>query len=129
MIVGLGIDLVEIAKLEPNLQRERYLARLFTPAEIAACRATARPAEHFAGKFAVKEAFMKALGAGLGQGVAFTQIEVLGEDSGRPQARALSGMALQIWEALEVPAVHVSLSHIAGLATAVVILERVESRR
>jgi holo-[acyl-carrier protein] synthase len=124
MIVGLGIDLVAIAKLEPNLQRERYLARLFTPAEIAACRGTARPAEHFAGKFAVKEAFMKALGAGLRQGVAFSQIEVLDEASGRPQARAVGGVARQGLEALQATAIHVSLSHGGGMAVAVVILER-----
>jgi holo-[acyl-carrier protein] synthase len=123
MIVGVGLDLVAVATLAPNLQRARYLARVFTPAEVAASQGTARPAETFAGKFAAKEAFMKALGAGLRQGICFTDVEVLAEASGQPRLRVIGGAARQRLDDLQVTAIHVTITHTAGLAASVVILE------
>ena len=122
MIAGLGIDVVEVAKLAEQLAGETFVRRAFTSEEIEACRATPRPEECFAGKFAAKEACMKALGAGLRQGVGFGQIAVVNEASGAPRLR-LAGEAARRLEALGAKRLHVSLSHTAGVAVAVVILE------
>jgi len=100
-----------------------FASRAFTPAEIAACAGAHDPAEHLAGKFAAKEALMKALGAGLAQGLSFGEIEILPDERGAPQLRA-TGLAQQRLEALRVSGIHLSITHTAGLAAAVVVLEK-----
>ena len=87
MIVGSGIDVVEIARIERALARPggRFARRVFTPQEIAACEARRRPALHFAVRFAAKEAAMKALGTGWSQGVRWVDIETV-PDAQRPSA-------------------------------------------
>ncbi|MDH3212570.1 MAG: holo-ACP synthase [Myxococcales bacterium] len=79
MIVGSGIDVVEIARIERALERAggRFARRVFTPQEIAACDARRRPALHFALRFAAKEAVMKALGTGWSRGVRWVDIETV----------------------------------------------------
>jgi holo-[acyl-carrier protein] synthase len=123
MIVGIGLDLVDVSRMAEQLAGEAFQRRAFTPAEIAACAAARHPPEHFAGKFAAKEALMKALGAGLRQGLRPGEIEVLADEAGAPHVRA-SGEARQRLEALGVSEIHVSITHTAGLAAAVVVLER-----
>lgn len=124
MIVGLGIDLVRIARVTALLERrgERALARLFTPDEARRCREGRHPPESFAARFAAKEAFFKALGTGWGRGGAWTEVEVVSAPSGAPSIR-LSGTALAMAEARGVRAVHLSLTHAEETAAAVVILE------
>jgi holo-[acyl-carrier protein] synthase len=122
MILGIGIDLTEIKEIEEGIQSENLVQRVFTSAEVGAVERYRNKAEHLAGKFSVKEAFMKAIGAGIRQEVWFTQIEVLNDESGKPQVQ-VTGEAGKRLEAIVAQQVHVSISHSGGMAVAVVILE------
>ena len=123
MIAGIGIDLIEVKKIATSIRSEAYLRKVFTEAEIEECRSAANSAERFAGKFAAKEAFMKAIGRGIRQGVWFTQIEVLNEESGAPYVRVNGAPQTSIHE-LGVKNIHVSVTHTKSTAAAVVILEK-----
>ena len=114
-VVGVGIDVVEISRFEEALARTPGLReRLFTPGEAG------RSPSSLAARFAAKEAIAKALGAPVG--MAWHDAEVESEDSGRPLL-TLRGTVLAQADALGVTSVHLSLSHDAGIASAVVILE------
>ena len=123
MIVGIGIDLIEIEKIANDLHSDVYLRKVFTEAEIAVCRTSVNSAERFAGRFAAKEALMKAIGNGIRQGVWFTQIEVLNHENGQPYVR-VSGEAESRLRELGVLKIHVSLTHTKSAAAAVIILEK-----
>jgi holo-[acyl-carrier protein] synthase len=117
---GIGIDLIEIERLERALERRPGLrARLFCDAEIEACAARARPGRHLAARFAAKEAALKALGIG---GLRTREVEVTGGGAG-PPGLILRGEAAAEAERQGV-ALAVSLSHSRDLATAVVVAER-----
>lgn len=124
MIAGTGVDLVEIGRIAELGERhgERFLRRVFTAAEIAHC--SARPAryQHFAARFAVKEAVFKALGTGWTRGVAWRQVETTNDETGKPSV-ALSGVAKSLADGLAVRTIHVSISHTRRYAIAQVILE------
>lgn len=125
MIIGLGIDIADQMRIKEGLakHKERFLTKLFTPAERKICETYQYQAEHYAGKFAVKEAFMKAIASGHKQGVHFLDIEVLNHESGAPYVIP-HGKAKQIAESLGVANIHVTLSHSADIAAAVVVLEK-----
>lgn len=126
MIVGTGVDVCEISRIEHALQQhgERFLNRIYTPAEIAYCQRKRHTAsESLAARFAAKEAGAKALGTGIAQGVGWQEIEVVHLPGGRPTLR-LHGRAATHAAALRVHAVHLSLSHGRDLAVASVVLER-----
>ena len=115
MIVGVGVDVVDVARLARALQRTPGLAdRLFTDAE------RARPVESLAARFAAKEAVAKALGAP--GGLRWREAEVVTGERGRPRL-AVSGAVAQEAEAQGVRTWHLSLSHDGGVATAVVVAE------
>ncbi len=115
MIVGVGIDVVDIDRFEQSLRRTPGLSdRVFTPAE-----AELRPAS-LAARFAAKEALAKALGAP--RGLDWHDAEVVTEDTGRPRF-VMRGTVLASASALGASSVHLSLSHDAGIASAVVVLE------
>lgn len=115
MIVGVGIDVVDISRFEESLARTPALSdRLFTAAEAA------RPVASLAARFAAKEALAKALGAPVG--MHWHDAEVVSESSGRPLFTLRGSVAARA-EELGVAAVHLSLSHDAGIASAVVVLE------
>jgi len=124
MIIGLGIDIADQIRIHDGIKKygDKFLQRIFTAQEIASCQRYQYPVEHYAGKFAVKEAFMKAIGTGLTQNVTFKDIEVLNRDSGAPYV-TIYGAAAEIASGLGVSNVHVSLSHSAEIAAAVVVLE------
>ncbi len=124
MIVGIGLDVVETAKIAQLLAEldARFEERVFTPAERRDCVERADKAEALAARFAAKEACFKALGTGWSQGVSFLQVEVRRVDGGAPTLE-LSGEAAARARARGVTHVHVSLSHSAGVAAAAVILE------
>src|SRR5438876_6952327 len=105
MIVGIGIDLMEVEKIEKDIQSNIYLRKVFTEAEIMECRSVSNSAERFAGKFAAKEAFMKAIGKGIRQEIWFTQIEVLNHESGQPYIQ-VNGKAETSLIALGVKNIH-----------------------
>ena len=115
MIVGVGIDVVDIDRFEEALERTPGLRdRLFTPGEAV------RPPASLAARFAAKEALAKALGAPVG--MAWHDAEVGSESSGRPVLE-MRGTVLARADELGVASVHLSLSHDAGVASAVVVLE------
>ncbi len=116
MIVGVGIDVVDVARFERTLTRTPALrARLFTPVE------QGRAVASLAARFAAKEALAKALGAPAG--LHWGDAEVVSGADGRPHL-ALSGSVAARADSLGVAHVHVSLSHDAGIASAVVVLEQ-----
>ncbi|WP_424212250.1 holo-ACP synthase [Streptomyces sp. BI20] len=121
MIVGVGIDVAEIDRFEKTMQRTPAMAeRLFTPAELLLPSGARRGIASLAARFAAKEALAKALGAP--GGMLWTDAEVHVEESGRPRLRVTGTVAARA-EALGVRSWHVSLSHDAGVASAVVIAE------
>lgn len=124
MIVGLGIDVVEVIRLAEALRRHgnRFVDRVFTEAEREKCDARADRVLALAARFAAKEACLKALGTGWAEGLGFRDIEVV-RDGNQPPRLVLHGEAARRAEALGVIRSHVSLTHQPGLAAAVVVLE------
>jgi holo-[acyl-carrier protein] synthase len=125
MIAGTGIDLCEVDRMERALAAPhgaRLRERVFTAAEIAYAERKANRAERYAARFAAKEAGMKALGTGWRNGVHWQDLEVANLPSGRPTLR-LHGKAAEIAERLGVRNISLSLTHTAGQAMALVILE------
>jgi holo-[acyl-carrier protein] synthase len=124
MIVGLGVDITEIDRMEAAIARRgrALLKRLFTPSEIAYCERHRHSAERFAGRFAAKEAAMKALGTGWARGVRWIDIEVVREPSGKPTLK-LSGAARAIANSLGVKHIAITITHDGNAALAQVIFE------
>jgi holo-[acyl-carrier protein] synthase len=127
MIVGLGTDLAEIPRIERSIERfgDRFLERIFTPAEIAYCRRKKSSAESFAARFAAKEAGAKALGTGISFGVGWHDFEVRRAPSGKPSLH-LTGRAAELAATLRVTGISLSLTHTGTLALAVVVLEALD---
>src|SRR5262245_45638822 len=125
MIIAIGIDIVEISRIEEKLSRGnvRFRDRLFTAAEIAYCEGRASRFASYAARFAAKEAAMKALGTGWAEGVAWQEIEVLNDEAGAPSLK-LSGCALERFNRLGARRAHLSLSHSRDTAIAQVIFEQ-----
>jgi holo-[acyl-carrier protein] synthase len=124
MVLGLGSDVIEIARIEASIRRfgARFLERVYTPAEIAYCQSKKQAAESFAARFAAKEAAAKALGTGISRGIAWPEIEVRREVSGQPTLH-WSGRALELARALGVRRTLLSLTHSQAIALAVVVVE------
>ena len=124
MIVGLGIDIAEIDRIEAAITRHGapFLERLFTPREVAYCESHKGKYERYAARFAAKEAAMKALGTGWSRGVRWRDIEVTREPSGKPTLR-LEGVAAQIAQRMGVRNISLSITHSGNLALAEVIFE------
>ena len=122
MIIGVGIDLTPISRMADALARHagRFEAKLFTDGECADCRGLAHPAQHFAARFAAKEAAVKACPPLRGQ--RWHDVEVIREADGRPRLR-LHGAAAAAAAAAGVARLHVSLTHAADSAVAVVVAE------
>ena len=125
MICGLGIDSVEVERIENIITRwgDRFIKRIYEEDEQRYCEGKTYPYQHYAARFAVKEAFLKCLGCGIGDGVAFNQIEVTLDSRGKPSLR-LHGAAEKALTRIDAAAAHVSLTHTMHYASAVVILER-----
>lgn len=124
MIVGSGIDLTEIARIQHSVERfgERFLNKVYTAGEQAYCLRKRKSAESLAARFAAKEAAAKALGTGISHGVTWQEIEVVREPSGRPSL-AFHGRARELASRLGVINAALSLTHTADLAMASVVLE------
>lgn len=124
MVLGLGSDLIEITRIARSIERygSRFLERVYTPAEIAYCQQKRNAAESFAARFAAKEAGAKALGTGISHGVAWPEIEVRREPSGKPTLH-WSGRAKSRADRLGVCRTSVSLTHSRDMAMAVVVVE------
>ena len=124
MIVGLGLDIAEIDRIEAAITRHgaSMLERLFTPGEVAYCEKHRNKFERYAGRFAAKEAAMKALGTGWSRGVRWRDIEVIREPSGKPTL-LLAGGARQVADQLGVKNISLTITHSGNLALAEVIFE------
>ena len=131
MILGTGIDLCEVARIEKafaSAHGQRFRERVYTPAEIAYAESTANRWERYAARFAAKEAGMKALGTGWRGGVGWRDLEVANLRSGRPTLR-LHGVAKQMADSMGVRNISLSLTHTGVHAMALVILESVRPQR
>jgi holo-[acyl-carrier protein] synthase len=124
MIVGSGIDLVEIDRIQHSMDRfgQRFLDRVYTDAEQAYCQRKRKSAESFAARFAAKEAGAKALGTGISRGVNWLEIEVARAPGGRPTL-VFHGRAAQIAARLNVTRAALSITHTGTLSMASVVLE------
>jgi holo-[acyl-carrier protein] synthase len=118
------LDIAEIDRIEAAITRHGapILERLYTPAEVAYCESHRNNFERYAGRFAAKEAAMKALGTGWRRGVRWRDIEIIREPSGKPSL-ALRGAAKQIADGLGVKNISVTITHSGNLALAEVIFE------
>jgi len=125
MIVGTGIDLTEVARIENSVERfgERFLNRIYTVAEQEYCLRKKKPGQSLAARFAAKEAGAKALGTGISRGINWLEIEVVREPGGRPALR-FHGRAAEMAARLGAAHASLSLTHTGGLAMASVILEK-----
>ncbi len=124
MIVGTGIDLAEVDRIQASIKRhgDRFIQRIYTPAEIAYVERKANKYERYAARFAAKEAGMKAIGTGWRQGVTWHDFEVSNLPSGRPILK-LHGKAAEFAAKLGVKHISLSLTHTAANGMAFVILE------
>ena len=125
MVVGLGIDLVEIGRVRASWERFglRFADKILTPAEQAPLPSRPDPVPYLAALFAAKEAAVKALGTGFRRGVHAKCVEVVHQASGRPDI-AFLGRGLEVAREIGVSSAHVSLTHERTVAAAVVVLER-----
>lgn len=124
MILGIGSDLAEVARIRASRERfgNRFLERIYTEAEVRYALSKANADERLAGRFAAKEAGMKALGTGLAGGVTWKDFAVGREASGKPTL-ALSGVAAEIAKKRGIARVHLTITHTAEMAMAVVVME------
>lgn len=123
MIFGIGTDIIEVARIGEMAARGReYLEAIFTDKEIEYCESKARKAQHYAVRYAAKEAALKALNIGWSDGLGLCEIEVLDDPRGKPQI-FVHGKAKALFEQLQIKHTSVSLSHSEDSAIAVVILE------
>ncbi len=124
MIVGTGIDIVNIERIKRLLTRwgDLFLRRVFTEKESDRCRQQARPSECFALRFAAKEAFLKAVGLGYREGIRWTDIEVVNDPMGKPSL-LLHRKARDLFQTLRIERAFLTLSHDRPFAVAHVLLE------
>ena len=124
MILGIGSDITDVRRIAKVIERHgsRFLERVFTPEEIRYCESKANKAERYAGRFAAKEAAMKAIGTGWNRGVTWQDVEVQRLSGGRPTI-AFHNKAAEFFHKLGAVRAHLSITHTADSAMAQVILE------
>jgi holo-[acyl-carrier protein] synthase len=124
MLAGLGIDLIEIERITEKINNgSGFREMIFSRTEIAYCESKSKKFEHYAARFAAKEAFFKALGTGWLEGTHFNEVEITNDASGKPQLVLLgeTKKTLSVWQ---ISKILVSLSHLKTIASAVVIIEK-----
>jgi holo-[acyl-carrier protein] synthase len=123
MILGLGTDITEVARIEAALSRfgGSFLQRILRPSEMAYCRGYQNPAPHIAARFAAKEAIAKAFGTGIGAQLGWQDMEICRKESGEPFVVLHDG-GKQLFAARQARQLLISLSHTHNYATAVAIL-------
>lgn len=124
MIAGIGTDIVAIERFQRFIDNNNIslLQRLFTERELAACGARKEKATCLAGRFAAKEAFVKALGTGLRDGISWLDIEITNDRLGKPEL-CVTGTAQEIFTSRKLGNPFLSISHDGGHAIAMVVLE------
>jgi holo-[acyl-carrier protein] synthase len=124
MIIGVGNDILEVARMERELEQggSEFRDGVFAAGEIAYCERKRYPARHYAARFAAKEAFFKALGTGLSDGLSWLEVGVNRGPAGEP-GLVLSGETARLAKRRGVERAFLSLTHTADLAMATVVLE------
>jgi holo-[acyl-carrier protein] synthase len=124
LIFGTGVDIIEVERIEKTLRNDKYdiISGAFTPNEITYCRSRKNEAEIYAGFFAAKEAFLKALGTGWRYGISWSEITVRYER--KKYILSLSGEAASRFSCNKIKKIHLSINTTKQAATAVVILEK-----
>lgn len=124
MIVGIGIDMIEVDRVREKIEKEKgFREHIFSEKEIAYCIAQADPYQHYAARFAGKEAFLKAIGRGLSFSLDVHKIEILPQEEGKPEIH-LMGEYKTLKEEGAWRKIHVSLTHLKSTASAIVIIEK-----
>jgi len=123
MIVGIGIDMIEVARVASKIDKDNgFRESVFSEREMATCEGLGSREESYAGRFAAKEAFLKATGMGLMLGYSLADIEVINDEMGKPclnlRGRFEEYMAQKGWKTI-----HVSITHTKTAAAAVVVIE------
>lgn len=124
MIYGIGTDIIEVERMQKHLSNNPALKnKLFTVLEQEYAEKRATIFQHYAARFAAKEAFFKALGTGYRFGMAFHEIEVENDDLGKPVIN-LHGKVKEYVEQQKITIIHLSISHVKEMASAFVVLEK-----
>jgi holo-[acyl-carrier protein] synthase len=124
MIIGIGIDMIEVDRVQTKVERHAaFKESIFSRDEIDWCEKQANKRENYAARFAAKEAFLKATGQGLALGYELSNIEVINDELGKPSIR-LGGVYQQEAIRRNWNRIHVTLSHLREMACAVVIIEQ-----
>ncbi len=124
-VIGIGTDIVEVLRIAQMIERhgELFLHRVYTPREIEYCSARKAATQHYAGRWAAKEAILKALGTGWARGIQWRDMEIRNDAAGKPSV-ALAGGAREICEQLGIGEVMVSISHCRTHASALAVALR-----
>ncbi|MES2276989.1 MAG: holo-ACP synthase [Bacteroidota bacterium] len=124
MVTGVGIDMIEVDRVKDSMKKESGFRELvFSEHEVAYCQPKANRFEHYAARYAAKEAFFKALGTGWLDGTAFNEVEIINLPNGKPQINFL-GLTATTIKKLKLKNIQVSLTHLKAIASAVVIIEK-----
>lgn len=119
MIKGIGTDIIDVKRIKGMIERtgDRFYTRILTENEIAYCKTFSKPEQHFAGRFAGKEAYSKSLGTGVGKDYSWKDIEILNDERGKPYIKHLkeSDFSKDVY--------HISISHTEEYACAMVTRE------
>lgn len=118
-----GIDVLDVVRMEKFVQNEHFLEKYFTPYEIEYVQKTNRQTLSLAGIFAAKEAFLKALGIGIGGGIALNDIEIRHDTNGKPFLDVLSNKSKIMLKTMSVEEIAISISHADEIATAICIIK------
>ena len=122
MIYGHGIDIAEVSRLKKAIEKsESFKEKVFTQLENDYCESKKSMYQSYAARFAVKEAFLKALGTGWSNGIAWKDIETVNDANGKPTV-VLYAKAKELFESLGLKEIHVSISHTKDIAIASVII-------
>jgi holo-[acyl-carrier protein] synthase len=123
MIKGTGVDIIEISRIKSAIERDnKFINKIFTVNEIEYCESKAKKAQHYAARFASKEAFFKALGTGWRNGMSWTDIDINNDSLGKPDIK-LSGETLLFFNKLKLSSISLSISHSKKYAVGFVIIE------
>jgi len=123
LIAGIGLDVIEVERVQEKIEKEQGFRELvFGAEEIAYCEPKTHKYEHYAARFAAKEALFKALGTGWTSGTAYNEILILGDDTGKPEIH-LTGKTANTLNTIDISKIKISISHLKNIAAAVVVIE------
>lgn len=123
MITGIGLDVIEVERVREKIEKENGFRELvFSKEEIEYCEPKTHKYEHYAARFAAKEAFFKALGTGWANNTSYNEVIILGDNAGKPEIY-FTGTTSQTLQYIDVSKIKISISHLKNIAAAVVVIE------